>query len=168
MKGRGPRLAGLGWRRWPKAAAAIGRRPAVLAALLAVLLAGCSHKPADHRVTGRYMVHGVYPGVDRRTSDGQPCKAADIGYSDIGKDTPVTVNDGSGAVVGRATLGEGRLRVTVLARQDCVYAFSLSLPDRDSYVVEVASRGSVTFSRADLQRAGWTVTLAIGNYAAGI
>lgn len=164
-------MADLSWRRESKAGAATGRRTAVLAALLVAVLAACGHKPAApavHRVTGQYMVHGVYPGVDRRTSSGQPCKAVDVGYPDIEAGTPVTVKDQSGAVVARAALGEGKLRVTILSRQDCVHSFSLTLPDRDTYLVEVGRRGAVTFSRADLQRAGWTVTLAIGNYAPGI
>lgn len=171
MKLYGLRMADLSWRRGSAAGATAGRRPAVLAVLLVALLAACGHKPAApavHRVTGQYMVHGAYPGVDPRTSNGQPCKAADVGYADIEAGTPVTVKDGSGAVVARAALGEGRLRVTILARQDCVHPFSLTMPDRDSYLVEVGTRGAVTFSRADLRRAGWTVTLAIGNYAPGI
>jgi hypothetical protein len=121
-----------------------------------------------HRVTGEYAVHGAYPGVKQGTSGGGPCKAADVGYSDIGPGTPVTVKDRSGAVVARTSLRAGTLRVTVLARQDCVHSFSLSLPDRDGYVVEVGKYGGVAFSRADLERARWTVALAIGNYAAGI
>ena len=154
-----------------RAGAASGWHTAVLAALLVALLAACSHRPSPpalHRVTGRYLVHGAYPAVDRRTSSGRPCRAADVGYRDIRAGTPVTVKDGSGAVVARATLGEGTLRVTVLSRQDCVYSFSLALPDRGAYLVEVGRRGAVTFSRQDLQRAGWTVALAIGNYAPGI
>ncbi len=145
------------------------RRCAAVAAVLAVLLASCSngHKPAlppRHQLSGEYAVHGVYP----HRSEGMPCKAKDVGYPDIRPDTPVTVRDGTGALLGRTTLGNGTLRRTILIRDDCVHRFSLTVPDRGAYEIEVGTRGSLAFSRADLERNQWEVSLGIGNLTMGI
>jgi len=46
-----------------------------------------------------------------------------------------------------------------------VYSFTLSVPDRDAYRVEVGRRpGKVLFTRADLEKSGWKADLTIGAY----
>jgi hypothetical protein len=134
-------------------------------------LAACTHgaAPGSHRIIGSYAVHGKYPdsgGAPPAT--GQPCDPGDVGYDDINAGTAVVLRDGSGAVLARTTLGPGAMRVNAKDfREDCVFTFSATVPDRASYDIEVGNRGSVSFSRTDLSRAGWHPTLTIGNYTLG-
>jgi hypothetical protein len=71
-------------------------------------------------------------------------------------------------VVGSATLGDGTLRQQPLRGRDddCLFRFSLTVPDRSGYKVEVSRRGAVAFSQAELERAHWTANLTIGAYTA--
>lgn len=148
-------------------------RVMVLAVVVPVaLVAGCTSKapapksalPQLHRLEGNYTVHGIF----RHRNYGAPCMAADAGYADIHSGTPVVVRDKSGAVVGSATLGDGTLRQQPLRGRDddCLFRFSLTVPDRAEYKIEVSARGAVAFSQADLARAHWTANLTIGAYTA--
>jgi hypothetical protein len=138
--------------------------------VVAVLVAGCSGnhtapKPAaqpGHRLDGSYTVHGIFP----RRSYGAPCKGADAGYPDIHAGTSVVVRDKAGALLSSTTLADGTLRRTPLRGRDddCQFRYSLTVPDRDSYTIEVSDRGSVEFSRADMERSGWKPGLTIGAY----
>jgi hypothetical protein len=151
-----------------------GRRAsAVVVALLitvAALAAGCTRgrepapAPASHRLEGTYIVHGVFP----QRNFGGPCAGAGAGYPDIRAGTPVRVrDDATRTVLATATLEGGTLRQGKLRGRDddCVYAFSLSVPDRNAYRIEVGSRpGKVLFTRADLEKSGWKADLTIGAY----
>jgi hypothetical protein len=140
--------------------------------VLAAVVAGCSRKgpatapavPQVHRLDGNYTVHGIF----RHRNYGAPCVAADAGYADIHAGTPVVVRDSSGAVIGSARLGDGILRQQPLRGRDddCLFQFSLTVPDRADYRIEVSTRGSVAFSQAELERAHWTANLTIGAYTA--
>jgi hypothetical protein len=138
---------------------------AVALVVLALLAVGCSRDtaPPSHRLEGTYIVHGVFP---HRTY-GRPCKAAEAGYPDIGSGTRVMVSDGTAAVLGTATLQGGTLRKGPLRGNDddCVFSFSLTVPERDNYRIEVGQRrGVVPFSRSELERSGWKADLTIGAY----
>jgi hypothetical protein len=137
---------------------------AVALVVLALLAVGCSDPaPPSHRLEGTYIVHGVFP---HRTY-GRPCKAADAGYPDIGSGTKVMVSDGTAAVLGTASLQGGTLRKGPLRGNDddCVFSFSLTVPERDNYRIEVGQRrGVVPFSRSELERSGWKADLTIGAY----
>jgi hypothetical protein len=137
--------------------------------VLAALAAGCTGKspagqpvPQARRLDGNYTVHGIF----RHRNYGAPCAAVDAGYPDIHAGTPVAVRDKSGAVVASATLGGGTLRQQPLRGRDddCLFRFSLTVPDRAGYEIEVSNRGAVAFSRADLEHAHWTANLTIGAY----
>lgn len=45
-----------------------------------------------------------------------------------------------------------------------MFSFSLNVPERDSYRIEVGRRGVVSFSRSDLERSDWKAGLTIGAY----
>src|SRR6266540_5849465 len=142
-----------------------GRVFLVALVALALLAAGCGRKPSappSHRLEGVYIVHGIFS----HRSYGAPCNPTDAGYADIRAGTAVTVKDGAGALVGTAALGAGTLRRSPLRGRDddCVFSFSLTVLDRDSYRIEVGRRGAVVFSRADLERANWKADLTIGAY----
>ena len=60
------------------------------------------------------------------------------------------------------TLRDGPLRGN---DDDCVFSFSLTVPDRDAYRIEVGRRpGQVLFTRPDLEKSGWKADLTIGAY----
>jgi hypothetical protein len=146
-----------------------GRRAWAVVVLLALALlgAGCSRAPApppSHRLEGTYIVHGVFP----HRNFGGPCQGAGAGYPDIRSGTSVRVrDDATRTVLATATLNGGTLRKGPLRGRDddCVYSFSLSVPERDAYRIEVGSRpGKVLFTRADLEKSGWKADLTIGAY----
>jgi hypothetical protein len=132
--------------------------------VVAALLAGCGHQPAAHGHTlhGTYIVHGAY----RHRSYGASCNPAEAGYPDIHTGTPGTVKDGTGALLGSLRLGGGTLRKGALddRTDDCVFSFSLTVPERDAYRIEVGRRGAVPFQRSELERSNWKADLTIGAY----
>jgi hypothetical protein len=138
---------------------------AVALVVLALPAAGCERQaaPPSRRLQGTYIVHGFCPSRDF----GAPCKGADVGYRDIRAGTTVTVRDQTAALLGTATLQGGTLRKGPLRGEDdnCVFSFSLTVPERDAYRIEVAKgRGSVPFSRSDLERKSWRADLTLGAY----
>jgi hypothetical protein len=138
--------------------------------VVAMLVAGCGGNhatpkpaaPASHQLSGSYTVHGFFP----QRNYGAPCKGADTDYPDIHAGTGVVVRDKGGALLGSTTLMGGTLRPTPLRGRDddCRFQYSLTLPDRDAYRIQVSNRGYVEFSRADLERSGWKADLTIGAY----
>jgi hypothetical protein len=143
------------------------RASAVMLVLLGLAAAGCTREPAappSHRLEGTYIVHGVFS----HQSFGSPCRSADAGYPDITPGTAVRVRDAATkAVVGTAKLQGGTLRDGPLRGNDddCVFTFSLAVPERDAYRIEVGRRpGQVLFSRSDLEQSGWRADLTIGAY----
>jgi hypothetical protein len=132
--------------------------------VLAAFAAGCSHQPAAkrHSLEGTYIVHGIF----RHRSFGAPCDPTEAGYPDVHVGTPVTVKDGSGALLSSLTLQGGTLRKGALddRTDDCVFSFSLSVPERDAYRIEVSWRGAVPFQRSELERSNWKADLTIGAY----
>jgi len=152
----------------PSATTATGtwrRSSVVVLVALALLVAGCGREaaPPTHRLEGTFIVHGFFP---HRTY-GAPCKGADAGYPDIHRDTSVTVRDGTAAVLGTVALQGGTLRKGPLRGKDdnCVFSFSLTVPERDAYRIEVGQgRGVVPFARSDLERTNWKADLTIGAY----
>jgi hypothetical protein len=149
----------------PEAAGALtGMGPILPVLLIAVLAlaAGCDRTPRRHSLEGTYIVHGAF----RHRSFGAACSPGEAGYPDIHAGTPVTVKDGAGALLGSPTLQGGTLRKGALDDQtdDCVFSFSLTVPDRDAYRIEVSRRGAVPFQRSELERSNWKADLTIGAY----
>jgi hypothetical protein len=144
---------------WGSTAAAV-----VLVVLVLLAAAGCGRQaPSSHRLEGTYIVHGFFPHRDY----GAACRPADAGYPDIRAGaTTVTVRDQSAAILGTAALRGGTLRESPLwgKDDDCVFSFSLTVPERDAYRIEVEGRGSVPFTRSDLEKSNWKADLTIGAY----
>ena len=138
--------------------------PVLALVVLAALLAGCGRLPAarHHDLQGTYIVHGTF----RHRSYGAACNPAEAGYPDIHAGTPVTVKDGTGALLGSLALDGGTLRKGALddRTDDCVFSFALRVAERDAYRIEVGRRGAVPFKRADLERSNWKAELTIGAY----
>ncbi len=91
------------------------------------------------------------------------------GYSDLRTGLETIAMDDTGAV-----LGTGRLtaappatdaagEVPVAERRRCVYTFTLqNLPDRAEYGVGIGERGTITYTREELEAEDWTVTVSLG------
>jgi hypothetical protein len=146
-----------------------GRGPsatAVVVIALVVVAAGCHHEaaPPTHRLEGTYIVHGEFPN----RNFGRPCKGAEAGYPNIQAGTMVVVKDeASAAVLGSVPLQGGTLRKGLLRGpdDDCVFSFSLTVPERDAYRIKVGRQpGNVRFTRTDLERASWKADLTVGAY----
>jgi hypothetical protein len=81
------------------------------------------------------------------------------GYDDIAAGVSVTVRDGTGS-----TLATGRLeKGEALAGIGCTYKFDVEVPDVDFYRVEVAHRGELEYSKAELERNNWKVNASLGD-----
>jgi hypothetical protein len=132
--------------------------------LLALTAVGCGKPaaPASHRLAGTYIVHGFFS----HRSYGASCEGADVGYPDIHQGTTVKVRDDRSALLGTVALEGGTLRKSPLRGKDddCVFSFSLTVPERDSYRIAVGKRGVVPFSRSDMERSNWKADLTIGAY----
>ena len=145
-----------------------GRGPsatAVLLIALVMLVAGCHREvaPPSHQLEGTYIVHGEFP----HRNFGGPCKGAEAGYPNIQTGTTVVVQDERAAVLGSVPLQGGTLRKGLLRGRDddCVFSFSLTVPEREAYRIKVGRQpGNVRFTRTDLERTSWKAELTIGAY----
>jgi Protein of unknown function (DUF732) len=87
-------------------------------------------------------------------SDGTACEGTD-GYSDIGRDTQVTVKNGKGEILATTSLGQGRGDQTT-----CTFSFSFPVTEgQDPYVVSVGHRGDFSYTFTQLQRQGIVIRL---------
>ena len=80
------------------------------------------------------------------------------GYEDIRNGTQVLVRNDSGRILAKGQLTGGRLREIRELQATCTFSFTIrSVPRSGFYVVEVAQRGELTFSHAEMQAAKWLV-----------
>lgn len=96
---------------------------------------------------------------DARWRERQACYGTG-GYDDIREGATVEVMDGPGDVI-----AVGRLKVGVSTGPTlCAFAFDIAaVPDATIYQIEVANRAAPSYSREDLDRAGWEIHLEIGD-----
>ena len=112
---------------------------------------------------------------------GEPCESRKSGYDDIHQGARVVAEDEEGTLIGTASLRRG-VTVSVegldddtgLDREDgsplivyaCLFEFRFEgLPgDRDFYTFSAGSgnRGSITYSREEMNSNGWQVDLTLG------
>ena len=107
---------------------------------------------------------------------GTPCSARG-GYEDIGEGGTVRVRNAQDKVIGVGALraghyvdggfvdkldSSGRLRNQHVL--SCVFPFSVKVPTTSSvYTVEVAHRGSLTYTKKKLVQSHWNVALTLGS-----
>lgn len=138
------------------------------------VVAGGPPEPPGRVLRGEFTVFdvtlaasggGIYDAVttverinDLLAGASEPCPdGLGGGYSDLRGGTPVSVRDGSGAL-----LATGHLVGGTLDAHGCHFTFEVEVPRADFYQVEVASRGTVPYSLAELDTAGWQVALSVG------
>jgi hypothetical protein len=133
-----------------------------LALIGVLLLAACGTAatpiPATHDINGTVVLHNDGPVYQSATT----CRGDD-GYDDIDSTTLQAVaKDDKGAIVG--TAGMTSTRPVSAKNDECYMGFTLkALPDAPFYSVEVGHRGAVTYSKAELEAAGWKIGLSIGD-----
>lgn len=105
-------------------------------------------------------IGGTFTLIDSGFSSGKVC-SGDGGYSDIDFGSNVTVYDGSGKVLATGILGIG----IGSSYSRCVFPVEISekVPTKDFYAIEVTRRGKVTYSKSQLEEAGWEVSLTLGD-----
>lgn len=93
-------------------------------------------------------------GVGAIASDGTLCEGTN-GYSDISKQTPVTVKNGKNEILTTTTLGDGHGDSA-----KCTFSFSFPVTEgQDRYVVSVGRRGEFNYTFQQLQAHGVQVSL---------
>ena len=125
-----------------------------------------------HSVKGEFSMSGDYSSIDfgfdsgiPNPKVGQSCEGAG-GYSDISAGVGVSVTDRAGDVLGTSILEMGTISDTAgdgfETQVTCTLPFTVEdLPDSDFFNVEVADRGSLGFTKAELEEADWTVQLGL-------
>jgi hypothetical protein len=104
----------------------------------------------------RSRFHTIKGALDVGTIQiGSACRLAHR-YQGIKEGTAVLVRDHAGVVVGRSTLGPG-----TNVGPYCEFKFSVRVPNRDLYRIEVDDRGGVTYSKAYFDFFHWRAGLAL-------
>lgn len=138
--------------------------------LLAVfLLTACGSAapptPVTHDLSGTLTLRNG----DRVYQSATGCQGTG-GYADIDQTLQVVVKSDAGAIIGTSALTSRRppqtsdVNVTATNNRSCFFDFTVkALPVAAFYSVEVGRRGAVTYSKADLEAAGWKIETNIGN-----
>ena len=72
------------------------------------------------------------------------------------------MRDPSGQVIATGTIGSGQQDYQA-GYTTCQFKFDEgNVPDEDFYDIEIGGRGSVTFTRQELESNGWKAELTIG------
>lgn len=88
------------------------------------------------------------------------------GYSDIGVGTQVTVKNEAGLIIATGSLEEGTLieGESAFAKDACRFPFAITdVPISAFYSFEVARRGALNYSHAEMESMGWQVDLSLGS-----
>ena len=119
--------------------------------------------PTTHVINGSVTVVVIYTeGV------GAACSSP-TGYEDIGAGTQVTVKNEAGTVIGSTQLQSGHEVSAGLADHPeydlCRYNFGpiTAVPDASFYGIEVAKRGQVNYSAAQMRQSGWHADQRVGS-----
>lgn len=113
---------------------------------------------SPHTITGRLSLHDTSESQSGIVTYGTSCSGAG-GYSDIGSGTQVTVTNESGKVLATSSLGVGSGVIV------CDFDFTVKVPNASFYRIEIGGgrRGVMTYSRQQMEDAGWSVNLTLGS-----
>ncbi len=150
------------------------RRPLIVGVIAAVLvsaLGGVLFFTVGSGSTPSHVVHGTVLlmdsgdptlGIDPSiTESGGHCYGTG-GYSDMAQGASVTVRDGSGHILATSNLGTGTGGAVASFAGLCKFTFSAEVPETNFYSVEVANRGQLNFSLAEMKKNNWHVDLSLG------
>ena len=134
-------------------------------ALVVVGLAGAAWAVLGRATERSHTIKGEMTLIDydsfRRMSVGASC-SGDGGYSDIDEGATVSVRNQSGTLIGSGHLGAGKIEGDVL--KACVVPFEVTgVKDAEFFQVEVSRRGGLSYSKADMEQRGWTVSASLGS-----
>jgi uncharacterized protein DUF732 len=107
-------------------------------------------------VSGIFVLSATKSDADVSSiaSDGTSCEGTN-GFSDVGRDTQVTVKNGKGEILAATSLGQGRG-----GDATCTFSFSFPVTEgQDLYVVSVGRRGDFSYTFNQLQRQGVEIRL---------
>lgn len=146
----------------------------VLLAAVVLLTAACSggggspsSSPNGQTVTGSFVLAaGDGSNFD---STGAECHGA-TGYDDITAGLDVTAKDQDGTIIGTGKLSTGKVEKEFVNGQfsakvtACKFTFRLTaLPEATFYTFQVGRRGELTYSKAEMEAASWTVAFTLGS-----
>jgi hypothetical protein len=145
----------------------VARRPTAIAiALVAAATLACNQHllPQGRTLAGRLILDQATP-VER---GGGECRGTG-GYADLRSGVRVEARDGEGALLATGALTaqppptDAQGGIPQAERRRCVWAFRLeALPPRDAYEIAIGDRGRVTYTRQELDAAGWNVDVSLG------
>ncbi|MFA5885439.1 MAG: hypothetical protein WDA60_16430 [Acidimicrobiia bacterium] len=109
-------------------------------------------KGGGHRISGDLV-------VNETAAPGEPCGLPGRAstYADITTGTKIAIEP-TGKPTVHAPLGQGVGNADGL----CEFPFSARVPDAPRYAIEIADRGTLTFTKRALQRRDWEVLLTLG------
>jgi hypothetical protein len=169
------------------------RRSVVGLILLVVVIVGgaigylvLGRSSPTHEIIGTFSLQVTRNPASDAYTVGQSC-AGWGGYSDVGDGTSVTITDGSGNLLGSATLSGGTANAVAngnqvlhyndgigdfngpqVAETECDFTFSVSqVPQVSFYQVEVGNRGKQSYSLSQMEQNGWFVGLTLGDPESG-
>lgn len=144
-----------------------GRRRGLSAAILVVLaVAACNPQLlAPNRTIGGRLILDQATPVER---GGGECRGTG-GYSDLRSGVVAVVRDESGTRLADAPLTAEPAPTTAAGtiseaeRRRCVWTFTLrDIPERPAYRIAIGERGSVRYTREELEAAGWNIDVSLG------
>jgi hypothetical protein len=126
----------------------------LVVALAAGVFAAVGHHGGHDLTIAMDLTNSSDPTIEQFSSG---CDVADTGYDDLKAGAPVTIRDSKAEVLASTFLSDGKT-----VGEDCTWKLRVHVPDSDFYAIEVSHRGSVTYTRQDLERNGWEADLSIG------
>lgn len=113
--------------------------------------------PTTFEITGTLALGpGRFFALGSRFEDGVGC-TGDGAYNDIAQSVEVTINSGSGEIVGVGELSEG-----LVVDEACTFTFSVTVRRSDFYMVQILGYDAPVYSIEELEAMGWQVSLRIG------
>jgi hypothetical protein len=136
-------------------------RVSSLEATIAAGNGGTPEASEMHTITGTVVIPGSqhFAIEGRGPYDvGDPC-FGDAGFDDIRSGASVRARDEAGNIVGLGRLNTGAL-VDIGTARGCEFSWTVKVEDASFYVFDVANCGGPSFTRAELEEAGWSVELS--------
>lgn len=132
----------------------------IVAALTAVGVMASPAFASDHKLTGTMTVSpGPIPAGLKVPGEGDSCTGSGVsaGFDDVQEGAAVKVKDGKGKILATSGLGSG----VQDDQLQCVFKFSMKIPDASTYSVEISHRGALVYSKNALAKRKWKVAFVL-------